>query len=1027
MDLKEQLDEQRRTRKQLREAAAASSTTTKTPSTDHSQHQQRAGPPGTSKFGTEVKFDTDIYGTSDKFAGYDRSIETEPMDIEEQYEQPPAKSRFGLTASREIMDEIRGVEADTADDPFREIQRARGINRVIAERESDYHKRRHARQVSPDRKDAFSGSNEENSGGMSYAETMRKTQLEREKADLLAKIKKAQEENADNEANSEQPQPHPAAATSAPTSQTSATGGESKLKRRWDVETPVHPSTDSVEATPKRRNRWDQTPADIHTAVAETPSRRNRWDETPKVAPAGAPAFGETPRRTRSRWDETPVMVGGAAAAVAFGETPAGSYGAATPSASQIAAGANGFSDALKQQQSQLTAMDARNAYQTDEELDALMPATGYTILEAPPSYMPIRTPARKLMATPAPGPGASGFHMPEESRQLELDLPREVPGVGALPFFKQDDMQFFGKLLDGQSEEDLDAEEKRERQVLRLLLKIKNGAPPMRKSAMRQISERARDLGAAAIFSQTLPLLMSPSLEEQERHLLVKVIDRTMFRLGDLVRPFVHKILVVIEPMLIDEDRYARAEGCEIISNLSKAAGLPAMIATMRPDIDHVDEYVRNTTARALAVVASALGIPALLPFLRAVCMSRKSWQARQTGIRVVRQIAILVRSGILPHLNGLVECIGGGLEDEHQPVRTTAALALAALAEAAAPYGIESFDAVLKPLWLGVRKHRGKGLAAFLKAIGFIIPLMDVEYANHYTREAMPILIREFQSPDEFMKIIVLKVIKQCVATVAVPVQYIKDEVFPEYFRCFWVRRMALERRQHLQVIDTTVELAARVGGADVINRIVLGLKDESAPYRAMVMEAITRIVTNLSAMDIEGRLEELLIDGVLYAFQEQAGEGKIMLEGFGAVISALGIRAKPYLQQVTSALLWRLNNQNPQIRQQAADLVARIAPVMKTCGEDELMSRISIVLYEYLGEEYPEVLGSILGGLKAIVNVIGMTDMQPPIGDLLPRLTPILKNRHEKVQENCIQIIGCIADRGAEYLKPSVLKMF
>jgi len=48
---------------------------------------------------------------------------------------------------------------------------------------------------------------------------------------------------------------------------------------------------------------------------------------------------------------------------------------------------------------------------------------------------------------------------------------------------------------------------------------------------------------------------------------------------------------------------------------------------------------------------------------------------------------------------------------------------------------------------------------------------------------------------------------------------------------------------------------------------------------------------------------------------------------------------------------------------------------------------------MLYECLGEEYPEVLGSILGGLKAIVNVIGMANMTPPIKDLLPRLTPIL----------------------------------
>ena len=51
----------------------------------------------------------------------------------------------------------------------------------------------------------------------------------------------------------------------------------------------------------------------------------------------------------------------------------------------------------------------------------------------------------------------------------------------------------------------------------------------------------------------------MSPTLEEQERHLLVKVIDRVLYKLDELVRPYVHKILVVIMPMLIDQDYYAR------------------------------------------------------------------------------------------------------------------------------------------------------------------------------------------------------------------------------------------------------------------------------------------------------------------------------------------------------------------------------------------------------------------------------------------------------------------------------------
>ena len=191
---------------------------------------------------------------------------------------------------------------------------------------------------------------------------------------------------------------------------------------------------------------------------------------------------------------------------------------------------------------------------------------------------------------------------------------------------------------------------------------------------------------------------------------------------------------------LLIDEDYHARVEGREIISNLSKAAGFAHTISTMRPDIDHADEHARNTTARAFSIVASALGIPSLLPFLKAVCLSKKSWQARHTGIRIVQQIAIMMGCAVLPHLRNLVDCIAHGLQDEQTKVRTMTALAPAAPAEAAAPYGIEFFDNVLKPLWVGIRLHRGKSLAAFLKAIGFILP--------SWTRSTSPITSKKSRS---------------------------------------------------------------------------------------------------------------------------------------------------------------------------------------------------------------------------------------------------------------------------------------
>ena len=79
------------------------------------------------------------------------------------------------------------------------------------------------------------------------------------------------------------------------------------------------------------------------------------------------------------------------------------------------------------------------------------------------------------------------------------------------------------------------------------------------------------------------------------------------------------------------------------------------------------------------------------------------------------------------------------------------------------------------------------------------------------------------------------------------------------------------------------------------------------------------------------------------------------------------------------------------------------------MMTSLQEKLLGHLGVVLYEYLGEEYPEVLGSILAGLKAIVNVIGMTKMTPPIKDLLPRLTPILKNRSAS-NLLCMPVISC-----------------
>jgi len=340
--------------------------------------------------------------------------------------------------------------------------------------------------------------------------------------------------------------------------------------------------------------------------------------------------------------------------------------------------------------------------------------------------------------------------------------------------------------------------------------------------------------------------------------------------------------------------------------------------------------------------------------------------------------------------------------------------------LAEASTPYGYDAFENVINSLFDGIRLYRGKGLAAFLKAIGFIIPLMDSDLASTYTKMVIPALRREFATPDEEMKKIILKVVKQCVSTEGVDANFIRNELLPDFFKHFWSRRMALDRKNYKQLVDTTLEIAIKVGGCEIITRVVEYLKDENEPYRKMVLEIIEKIVATLGVADISSKLEELIMDGLLFSFLEQTSDDThIVINGFGTIVNCFGLRVKPFIPQICGSIQWRFSHRSAKVRQQAADLISKIATVMKTCGEEMLMGKLGIVLFEYLGEEYPEVLGSILGALKAIVSVIGMTKMTPPIKDLLPRLTPILKNRHEKVQENCIDLVGRIADRGASFV--------
>ena len=616
-------------------------------------------------------------------------------------------------------------------------------------------------------------------------------------------------------------------------------------------------------------------------------------------------------------------------------------------------------------------------------------------------------------------------YEVPEQSSEMQKELEESVPLEEAashnLRFLKPSDREHFSEALQKHEEDDMTKEEKKEKLLVGLLLRIKNGNTASRKISMRTLTERAVDFGPNLIFDRVLPLFLDKTLEDQERHLMIKIIDRVLYKLGDLVRPYTQNIIKVTGPLLIDEDPVARATGRDIITNVSIAAGFASMVTAVRPDIEHDDEYIRNITSRVVAVAAKALGIPRMIPFINAVCHSKKSWKARHTGARIVQQIAIIMGIGVLPSLEGLIKCIAGGLTDEHIPIRTVTANALSALANNSYPYGIESFNIILEPLWKGIRSHRGKLLSSFLKCIGSLIPLMNPEYAGYYTQEVMKIVQREFSSPDEDMKRTVLIVLQKCSKTEGVTPKYLRENVAPDFFKHFWIRRTSLDRQMNKLVTFTTVVLSEKLGCAYTIENLLKPLRDEAEPFRTMSVHAVSRIVKLLGTNDLNERQENRLIDALLIAFQEQTSNDSIVFKGFATVAMSLGVRMKPYISPIISTILNHLRHRTPLVREHAADLCGMLIPVIKDCEEFELLNKLNIILFESLGEVYPDVLGSIIGAMYQIIIVIEFSKLQPSVNQILPTLTPILRNNHRKVQFNTITLVGKIADCGPEYVPP------
>ena len=598
---------------------------------------------------------------------------------------------------------------------------------------------------------------------------------------------------------------------------------------------------------------------------------------------------------------------------------------------------------------------------------------------------------------------------------------------------------------------------EQREKIVSSLLFKIKTGTLNARKSALKQLISKANVYTQEVIFNQILSLFININLNPKERHDLVKIINNLLNRFGkDLTNETVKKILMHVSPMLIDEEFYTRLEGKEIIANLSKSIGLPSILFNVKPDVDSEDDKVRVLASKVLAIVGSANGVTNIIPFIKAILNNKLSSNARVTALKTINYLGIIMKNSILPHLHNLVNLIedSKSLEDENNKVRTQSALSIASLAEASYPYGANTFidnKVIFRNLLEGVINSRYKTLTAYLKAVGFIIPLMDGIRANKTVNLIINVIKREYSSNDEDLKRIVISVTKQIVITKGIDKKIIKDDILNNFINSFWDRRIAVDRRNFKLVVETTFELANKLGSGEVIKLIINDkLQDENPNLRYMAIDTIQKIVDNLGLDDFESKYEENLIEGLLLNFQNYETEepGNHVIQCIASVLKALsgsnlnltnsnnnfmlnlninGVnnninnnnnnRARKFIQQIFNIIEWRMSNKSARVRMYAVDLISNIAFTLNEQNFKKLQQRIYSLLIENLGEEYPEVLGSIINALYNLISKMSFDNLDPPIRELFPKISPILKNQNLKVQENILQLIDIVAKNSSD----------
>jgi splicing factor 3B subunit 1 len=133
--------------------------------------------------------------------------------------------------------------------------------------------------------------------------------------------------------------------------------------------------------------------------------------------------------------------------------------------------------------------------------------------------------------------------------------------------------------------------------------------------------------------------------------------------------------------------------------------------------------------------------------------------------------------------------------------------------------------------------------------------------------------------------------------------------------------------------------------------------------------------------------------------------------------AFVDSVGKRLSTSLQASVDEIAAGLNRPNHRTRQHCLELLTIYSSSLYDCGMKKDLLYFYGQVQAFLGEEYPDVLASVLDAIRSITDIIEAGELNPPPEEIVGHLVPILKNRHNKVSYSCISLIMSMSIKSPE----------